>query len=658
MATLHRHRGITRLEVVVVVLIGTLIVAMIVPASRHARTDASREVCRAHLAEIGKAMLLYAHDYAGKFPQPGGPHAVWGNMLRWDAPTRQMAFATAADGSGGKASISSAFYLLVKYAELHPKDCVCPGDVGATEFRLSDYSKDLTLTDVWDFGPQAPTHCSYAYQAPFGGYYLTTASDPRMAVAADRSPWFLSPGSEPVSPELFKPDPVGTRKPSETARWGNSPSHGRDGQNVLFVDGHVAFENRSDCGLDQDNIYRVSSVAGRGAPSGVVPTSSNYTPANRKDSVLLHDPGPFKSTAIRTAQMVSSKDLKQTAVIPTLDCPLPEHKSAIWCSTFQMAWDRFKTDIIGEPIRLIGAEDLADRLNKGAFPTTSIEPRSYYANAGFIKDGIGERIRRDMADRFPGEPVPDFDKGYTKLPKAAVAYSYLSVNVGFTYPYFVDEDPFTFTASDGRESKVSSFCTYARGGNTADVRGQVDVLYYEFGEAPNSDEFAVDLCVQTKPYQVILARVPRCETLRETHRMLQDRIAKFKDDPDYAVLSKLRPIDSMTVPDVLYKLTHYAGEVTNKPFANDKWPDYRFFEAIQQIDFSLSRTGVVVKSMAMFGGGTALRSPQQLAKPRHLRFDKPFLICVKKRQPEATPFFLMWVDNAELMQAAENAEVR
>jgi hypothetical protein len=41
-----------------------------------------------------------------------------------------------------------------------------------------------------------------------------------------------------------------------------------------------------------------------------------------------------------------------------------------------------------------------------------------------------------------------------------------------------------------------------------------------------------------------------------------------------------------------------------------------------------------------------------LAKPRHLRFDRPFLICVKKREANATPFFLMWVDNAELMQPA------
>lgn len=37
-------------------------------------------------------------------------------------------------------------------------------------------------------------------------------------------------------------------------------------------------------------------------------------------------------------------------------------------------------------------------------------------------------------------------------------------------------------------------------------------------------------------------------------------------------------------------------------------------------------------------------------KPRHFHFDRPFLICVQKREPNATPFSLMWVDNAELMK--------
>lgn len=36
--------------------------------------------------------------------------------------------------------------------------------------------------------------------------------------------------------------------------------------------------------------------------------------------------------------------------------------------------------------------------------------------------------------------------------------------------------------------------------------------------------------------------------------------------------------------------------------------------------------------------------------PRQMYFDRPFLIYVKKRGAEYSPFFVMWVDNAELME--------
>lgn len=420
---------------------------------------------------------------------------------------------------------------------------------------------------------------------------------------------------------------------------------------MLFVDGHVSFENRTDCGLDRDNIYTIATLDRGGSPIGVLPTRVNYWPAHSKDSVLIHDPVAFADAPPAQAKIVDSKDLKETVVVATLDCPLPEHKNAIWCSTFQMAWDKFKDDLVGEPIRLPGAEDLADRLNRGAFPTADIEPRSYYANAGFVKDGIIEQIQKDMASRFPGEDAATFDPRYTELPQVALTYAYLNVNVGFAYPYYVNDRPFAFTGSQGRKADVTSFSTSAPYVNNTMVRGQVDILHYEFGDTPDGDEFIVDLSIHTKPYQIILARMPKSATLGETRRALQERIARFKDDPDYAALSKLRPIDSLTVPDVLYKLTHRFNQLLGKPFGNERWRDFYLFEAFQRIDFSLSRTGVVLKSVAI-GGGTASRSPQQLAKPRHLRFDKPFLICVKKREPDATPFFLMWVDNAELMQPA------
>jgi len=360
---------------------------------------------------------------------------------------------------------------------------------------------------------------------------------------------------------------------------------------------------------------------------------------------------------INSAQEVDSKSLKQTVVVATLDCPLAEHKNAIWCSTFQMAWDKFKGDIIGEPIRLIGSEDLATRLNQATFPTRDVEPQSYYVNAGFVESGIIEQIQRGMASRFPSEPAPHFDDGYRTLPKVALAYAYLSVDVGFTHAYYVDSTPFLFAASDGQISRVSSFCSYAFGADNTMVREQVDILHYRDGDTVDSTEFAVDLCTHTKPYQVILARVPRCGTLGEIHRVVQERIAKFKEDPDYATLSKLRPIDKLVAPDVLYKLTHHFDELLGKDLANPKWPETYVFDAMQKIDFTLSRTGVILKSEARMATATRGASlPRQLLKPRLLRFDKPFLICVKKREANATPFFLMWVDNAELMQAATSRQ--
>jgi hypothetical protein len=361
----------------------------------------------------------------------------------------------------------------------------------------------------------------------------------------------------------------------------------------------------------------------------------------------------FAPAAINPAQEVDSKSLRQTAVVATLDCPLPEHNNAIWCSTFQMAWDKLKADIIGEPIELLGAVALASRLNRRPFPTRDIEPQSYYANAGFVRDGILEQIRKDMASRFPSEAAPEFDDRYRTLPEVAVAYAYLSVNIGFKHAYFVNNRPFAFTASNRSESHVTSFCTYGPGPNPEDLREQVDILFYRDAGTAEAREFAVDLCTHTKPYQVILARVPQCDTLGEAAKAMQERIAQFQACSDYQTLREFRPIDTLTAPDVFYRLTHHFDELMRKKLANPKWPETAICEALQKIDFVLSRTGVVLKSESRVATVRASRDgpPRETPRPRDFRFDRPFLVCIKKRQANATPFFLMWVDNAELMQA-------
>jgi hypothetical protein len=112
-------------------------------------------------------------------------------------------------------------------------------------------------------------------------------------------------------------------------------------------------------------------------------------------------------------------------------------------------------------------------------------------------------------------------------------------------------------------------------------------------------------------------------------------------------LRQLRRTDQLIVPDVLYKLRHHFTELEDKRLGNQHWQDALIFDARQMIDFSLSRTGVILRSTGVFA---TTRSRRTVKDPRHLYFNRPFLIYVKKRQPGVQPFFVMWVDNAELFK--------
>jgi len=640
-------------EILVVVFVFLLLIAVIIGGSRGSRVDARRVECQKNLSVIAKAMQLYANDYDGAFPRAGGRDCMWDRDIpNWTAPNRFAAYGMAANGEGARASISSCFYLLVKYAELLPRTFVCPGDVGTTEFKLADVDAgDRKLIDLWDFGPDAYRHCSYAYQMPFSWFALTTSSEPAMAVAADRNPWMDSPASKAKDMmSLFIPDAS-----RDLVKVGNAIAHEEEGQNVLFVDGHVRFEDKSFCGVDDDNIYTYWD--GGDIRRGARPfLGGNCMVGDERDSLLVHDPQVSRVTVTtKRPKSLRSTDLTETSVVATLDCPLPAHKNVIWCSTFQMAWDKLKNDVIGESLDVRDAEEVASRLNAGQFDHRNLEDKSFYATAGVVGEEIVDQIQKEMADRFPSEPVPVFDE-FESVPLELrdgilVAYSYLNVDVDFKHPFYTNERAFEFRDSRGIPTSITSFRERAGSDSSRLVREQVDVLYYRDTDRAGAVDFVVDLSKQTDPHQVVLARMRRNGTFGQSVAAVEEKISEFEVDPDYGILRNLRSIDRLIVPDVLYKLTHHFTDLEGKRLRNRKWFDYKIFYAMQKIDFGLSRTGVMLKSEARIGVAPPLAMDRrQIIEPRHFYFNSPFLIYVKKRGDEYSPFFVMWVDNAELMQ--------
>jgi prepilin-type N-terminal cleavage/methylation domain-containing protein len=284
-----RKKGFTLVELLVVIAIIALLMGILMPALARVRQIAFRMVCGTNLSGIGKAMLIYSNDYDDEFPRAGGRDSVWSfGIPNWLADSRFTAYGLGADGSGGSASITSSFYLLVKYAEVTPKSFVCKGDSGTTEFKPTEYGAgDRELIDLWDFGPQtnANEHCSYSYHMPYGLYALTTSSEPGMAVAADRNPWMDSPAAEGKDATVFAEfNPDGGK---EFVNRGNAIAHQEDGQNVLFMDAHVGFEKQPFCAINDDNIYTFWD--GTDIRRGGLPIAGTTEPMDRLDSFLVND---------------------------------------------------------------------------------------------------------------------------------------------------------------------------------------------------------------------------------------------------------------------------------------------------------------------------------------------------------------------------------
>jgi len=251
---------------------------------RLPRSTAFRMVCGTNLSGLGKAMLIYSNDYDDELPRSGSENSVWAAKIAdWKALNRFNAYVLRPDGSDGVGTISSCFYLLVKYAEVTPKSFLCKHDKGVKEFKPSKHgAHGRDLIDLWDFGPEPTKHYSYSYHMPFSGFALTNADEPNLAVAADRNPWMDSPFQKAKDFEAF--DPNGNW---EAIKAGNAIGHQGDGQNVLFLDNHVGFEKRSFCGVNEDNIYTYwdGGDIRRGAPA-----KFGSKPADRMDSLLVNDP--------------------------------------------------------------------------------------------------------------------------------------------------------------------------------------------------------------------------------------------------------------------------------------------------------------------------------------------------------------------------------
>jgi prepilin-type processing-associated H-X9-DG protein len=211
----RRRRAFSLLELLVVIAIIFVLMGLILAGIEMTRHQSYKAKCASNLRQLGMALSAYANENAGSFPRtryvPG-------------APLAQGTGANSPDpfAAGGPLpnDVTAAVYLLRRSQGTPAEVFICPyNDV--TSYEAESVADPQNHSNFADFRK----NLSFSFANPYPddaaakvGYALTRHVAATFAVAAD-----LNPGSPATS-------------------GGNSRNHEHEGQNVLYGDGHVGWE--------------------------------------------------------------------------------------------------------------------------------------------------------------------------------------------------------------------------------------------------------------------------------------------------------------------------------------------------------------------------------------------------------------------------------
>ena len=276
----RRRRGVTLIDVLIligVVVLLLVVLAVLMPTGMRINPPSYSAKCGSNLRQIGQAMRLYGIDdaKAGLYPRtryyPADPTPRFF--------TNPMATDPFGDDGPTPNDVTAGMWHLMRYADLSPETFLCPADA---EARAVDFERLGVAGKMQMSNFPGRENLSYSFANPYptpaaekAGWKWSDSLNSTMPVAADANPG----GSVMLT---LTPD-----SGVEAMRAGNSPNHGREGQNVLFADGSVRFVMTPLEGARKDNIFTAGgpeTLVADPPTGGVKIVSPPLTPS---DMVLL-----------------------------------------------------------------------------------------------------------------------------------------------------------------------------------------------------------------------------------------------------------------------------------------------------------------------------------------------------------------------------------
>jgi len=289
-----QSKGFTLVELLVVIGIIALLISILLPSLNRARETANRVKCASNLRQIGQALLLYANENRGAYPRTY--YAAGSNTDLSNTGYNITNPFNTTSGNVGTNNVPAAIFLLLRTQDITSEVFTCPSSTGEKD-DFGGGSNSAQNRSNFSNGSATSTsiakNLSFSMANPYpdstgigGGYRWTNSLTADFAVAAD-----INPGISPSTTDNVASPALATTAASSDLKLGNSNNHNKDGQNVLFGDGHAEFVTTCRVGANKDNIYTGGTGGGYDSTSGTggltTGAASGGLPRDGNDSCLL-----------------------------------------------------------------------------------------------------------------------------------------------------------------------------------------------------------------------------------------------------------------------------------------------------------------------------------------------------------------------------------
>lgn len=302
--------------------------------------------------------------------------------------------------------------------------------------------------------------------------------------------------------------------------------------------------------------------------------------------------------------------LKETEFVPTLENPISEKKNCIYAPALLFAWDAVEkklgtgirlSDSNSDDLKLLFASKSHERaLSKGEYSIeTQVENDVIRVRAFFNKT-------LPFAEKLQSMTEPVFFNGKSRV-----------AAFGLNFP--------------DREEAAAADILYYRDDSEFIVRLN-----------PKDPDHEIILFITAEKFQSLFGAVTRLQTLVDTGNS-QRKISTLAWK--YEFTSK----DVLSIPVIRFNIATKFRSLEGQTIQMDDGGRFLIEEAVQRTGFILNEEGAVVESEAEFTTAALdIDEPIEKPRPKEMIFDRSFVIVVKRRN-EPNPYFVMTVNNAELL---------